>query len=508
MASKYYNPTLASKTGSAQTPEFVDYGEAFSKGFEKVQDRVSPFVMGALKEYQDDIKKIYDITFDENGIAAHNLAGLKAKLKQEQQSAFEARQQGVFPGKEALGNAMLNVKGAANVAKFQGAAAQEIQDALSDPDLLSTANNLDTAKTLKEIVEAEIDYDDPKGNFYIVTDSSTGEKKKKSAEQIKNDIAKLMIVPQQGYLELYDESQNLVKEKVDETGKKYYAFDKLNEAQMRTIVFDKIDKYGESFTYDAMSNRNAYRGVTVQALINNDLAKKIGDKYGTYVNPNIELNLQGKTKSEINNIINEKFNIVPPDPNKTYQIAKELVSTSYTEALKSQYPDREAEFKPKEKTGSGTPTNERYVADVSNRIKKAMANEEKTMNESTFIKIANETLSPSAKREGKLFTDRNDGKTIYANNALKAQKELDLKPSEKKSRQDFENEFDEIYPKGSGNIFLNGNLLDINLSDPRAIGEEILGQSGVSDFEKFIGNYLPPLRMPEIKRASTESKLP
>lgn len=149
-------------------------------------------------------------------------------------------------------------------------------------------------------------------------------------------------------------------------------------------------------------------------------------------------------------------------------------------------------------------TNEPYVAQVANRIKKAIETEQGTMNESTFIKIANETLSPSAKRSGKLFTDRNEGKVLYVQNALMAQKELDLEPSEKKSKADFEKEFNELYPVGAGNIFLNGNLLDINLSDPRAIGEEVLGQSGVSDFEKFISKYLPPLSIPSIKKAAVE----
>lgn len=522
MASKYYNPTLASKVGSAKEPGFVDYGEAFSKGFERVQDRVSPYVIGAIKEYEEDIKKIYDITFDQNGISAHNLADLKAKVKQEQQAAFEARQKGIFPGKEALGDAMLNVKGAANVAKFQGAVAQEIQDMLSDPDALSTANNPTTALNLKAIAEAKIDYNDPSGNFYIIKNPETGKNEKISAEGIKNKMSELMITPDQAYLELYDESQKLVKEKIDETGQKYYAFDDLNEAQMKTIVFDKIDKYGDSFVYDAMSNRNAYRGVTVQSLIKDDLAQKIADKYGQeftdpvtgelkrkgYVNPNIQLDLQGKTKNEISDLIAKKFNINPNDKYKIHQVAKELVADSYTQALKDQYPTRGPEFKPKEKP-PGAPSNERYVAQVSDRIKKAMKNEQGTMNESTFIKIANETLSPSAKRAGKLFTDRNEGKVLYVQNALIAQKELDLKPSEKKSKADFQKEFDELYPVGAGNIFLNGNLLDIDLADPRAIGEEILGQSGVSDFEKFISNYLPPLRVPEIKRAAVQkSALP
>ena len=392
MASKYYNPTLASKVGSAQAPSFVDYGEAFSKGFEKAQDRISPYVMGAIKEYEEDIKKIYDITFDENGISAHNLADLKAKVKQEQQAAFEARQQGIFPGKEALGDAMLNVKGAANVAKFQGAVAKEIQDMLSKPDVLSSANDAETALELKAIAEAKIDYNDPKGNFYIFKNPETGENEKISAEDIKDKINKLMITPDQGYLELYDESQNLIKEKIDDFGNKYYAFDDLNEAQMKTLVFDKIDKYGHSFTYDAMSNRNAYRGVTIQSLINDDLAQNVAEKYGTSVDNTVLLDLQGKTKSEIDNIIAQKFNIDPNDKYKIYQVAKELVAESYTQVLKEQYPSNRPKFKAPE--GKDLTLPERVVL----AVKKDLRNAKNKINNSSILNLSK--IRPVSTKEG------------------------------------------------------------------------------------------------------------
>lgn len=506
MPSKYYNPTLATRVAQAKSSGFLDAGKIFQEAYDTVQEKTAPFAMAAMKEYEDDVKKIYDVNFDQNGIAAHQLSDLKEFVKQQKEIAFQARQQGAMAGKEALGETLLNVKGAANIAKQHGAVAQEIQQFLSDPDRVSSANDNDMLPSLMAIANAKIDYADPNGQFYVLGDGKT----KLSMGDIQRNLDQLIEVPDEAYLGLYDRSQNLVKEKYDDFGNKYYAFDELNSAQMRTIVFDTIDEHGKDFVYDAMSNKNAYRGVTVSAFINDDLASKIGQTYGyAKINPAINLDLQGKTKSQIDRIVASKFGInleTPEGKADVFRIHKELVSAGYTEALKKQYPDRAPKFKEEKKTGTGAPTNERYVAQVANRIKKAIEKEQGTMNESTFIKIANETLSPSAKREGKLFTDRNDGKTIYVQNALLQQNQLGLKESEKKSKADFEKEFEDLYPPSIGNIFLNGNPLEINLSDRRAIGEEILGQSGVSDYEKFISKYLPPFRVPEIERAAV--KLP
>jgi len=264
------------------------------------------------------------------------------------------------------------------------------------------------------------------------------------------------------------------------------------------LVFDTIDEYGKDFVFDAMSNKNAYRGVTVGAFIDNNLAKEISDKYGyNNFNPATSLDLQGKTKSQIDSIISQKFGV--SDPDDIFRIHKELVSTAYTEALKTQYPMGGPQFKPKPKTGSGAPTTEPYVKDVSNRIKNTLQKEGGTMNESTFIEIANQTLSKESKREGKVYTDRNDARGIFIENSLKNQKELDLKEEEKKSKKDFADEFEKLYPVGSANIFLNGHPVLVDLSDQRAIGEEILQQSGVSDYEKFIKNYLGPLKIPQMR---------
>lgn len=494
MPSKYYNPTLASRVAAAKSSGFLDAGKVLGESYAAAQAQSSPYVMGALKEYQDDINKIYDINFDENGIALDQLGDLKEFVKEQKNKAFEARQKGIFTGKEALGDAILSVKGAANLAKTHGAITQEIQGFLQDPDRVSTANDYAMLAPLSLIANSKIDYNDPDGNFFVLADGET----KMSLKQVQNTLNNLIEVPDEAYLNLYDKSQNFVKEYMDETGKKYYGYNSLDDAKMRTLVFDTIDEYGKDFVYDAMSNKNAYRGVTVGAFIDNNLAKEISDKYGyNNFNPATPLDLQSKTKSQIDSIISQKFGV--SDPDDIFRIHKELVSTAYTQALKTQYPMGGPQFKPKPKTGSGAPTTEPYVKDVANRIKNILQKEGGTMNESTFVEIANQTLSKESKREGKIFTDRNDGKSIYIENALKKQKELDLKEQDKKSKKDFADEFERLYPAGAGNIFLNGNPVIIDLSDQRAIGEEILQQSGVSDYEKFIRNYLGELKAPKMR---------
>lgn len=398
MASKYYNPTLASRMAAAKSSGFLDAGKVLGESYAAAQAQSSPYVMGALKEYQDDINKIYDISFDENGIALDQLNDLKEFVKEQKNKAFEARQKGIFPGKEALGDAMMSVKGAANLAKTHGAVVQEIQGFLQDPDRVSLANDYAMTSPLALIANSKIDYNDPDGNFFVLADGET----KMSLKQVQNTLANLIEVPDEAYLNLYDKSQNFVKEYIDETGKKYYGYNSLDDARMRTLVFDTIDEYGKDFVYDAMSNKNAYRGVTIGAFIDNDLAKEIADKY-EYKNfdpdPDISLNVQGLTKSEIDKTISKKFGI--SDPDDIFRIHKELVSTAYTEALKTQYPMGGPQFKPEKPSGDKLTLPERVVI----QVKKDLENAKKTINSSNILNLSK--ISPVSKATG------GDVKNIY-----------------------------------------------------------------------------------------------
>jgi hypothetical protein len=376
MASKYYNPRLAASVSAAKNAGFFDAGKNVAEGFKTAFEGASPYVMGALKEYQEDIKKIYDINFDSNGIALDKIEDLTNFLKQQRDTAFQQRQKGIIPGKEATGKALLNVKGAANLAKGHGALAQGIQELLKDPSKISKANEKGAVAMLNSIANAKIDYNDPDGNFFVLGDGS-----KHSMENLKNELNKLIIEPNEAYNEFFEFVEGITPKKESFEGSTYYTFDEVDINKIQTKLYGIADKYGRDFVWDALSNEHPYRGVTVSQ----------------FIDP--ELKLQGESKSDIEKIIAKKYNLT--DSTEIFEKAKELVVQGYTEAAKNTYPGRRKKLKPEKPSGDKLTLPERVVI----QVKKDLENAKNTINSSAILNLSK--ISPVSKATG------GDVKNIY-----------------------------------------------------------------------------------------------
>ena len=208
MASKYYNPRLASSVAAAKQAGFFDAGKGVAEGFKASFEGAAPYLMGALKEYQEDVEKIYDINFDSNGIALDKIEDLTSFVKQERENAFQARQKGILPGKEATGEAMLNVQGASKVAKYHGGVTQQIQEFLQDPDQVSEANEIGALPMLSSIVNAKIDYNDKDSKFFALGDGT-----KLSMKDLENELGNLIVVPDEAYNEFFDFAEAITPKK-------------------------------------------------------------------------------------------------------------------------------------------------------------------------------------------------------------------------------------------------------------------------------------------------------
>ena len=375
MASKYYNPRLASSVAAAKQAGFFDAGKGVAEGFKASFEGTAPYLMGALKEYQEDVEKIYDINFDSNGIALDKIEDLTSFVKQERENAFQARQKGILPGKEATGEAMLNVQGASKVAKYHGGVTQQIQEFLQDPDQVSEANEIGALPMLSSIVNAKIDYNDKDGKFFVLGDGT-----KLSMKDIENELGNLIVTPDEAYNEFFDFAEAITPKKESYEGSTYYTFDEMDTNKIKTKAYSLIDKYGKDFVWDALSNSSPFRGVTV----------------ADYIDP--RLNLQGKSKSDMEKIIASVYGL---DNNQAvYDKAKQLVADGYTEAGKSSYPTRPKIVKPEKPTGKLTQS-ERVVSQVKRDLNKAA----KTVDKSYILNLSR--LSPISEAAG------GDIKNIY-----------------------------------------------------------------------------------------------
>jgi len=375
MASKYYNPRLASSVAAAKQAGFFDAGKGVAEGFKASFEGTAPYLMGALKEYQEDVEKIYDINFDSNGIALDKIEDLTSFVKQERENAFQARQKGILPGKEATGEAMLNVQGASKVAKYHGGVTQQIQEFLQDPDQVSEANEIGALPMLSSIVNAKIDYNDKDGKFFALGDGT-----KLSMKDLENELGNLIVVPDEAYNEFFDFAEAITPKKESYEGSTYYTFDEMDTNKIKTKAYSLIDKYGKDFVWDALSNSSPFRGVTV----------------ADFIDP--KLNLQTKSKSDMEKIIANVYGL--DNKQAVFDKAQQLVADGYTEAAKNMYPTRPKVVKPEKPTGKLTQS-ERVVSQVKRDLNKAA----KTVDKSYILNLSR--LSPISEAAG------GDIKNIY-----------------------------------------------------------------------------------------------
>ena len=375
MASKYYNPRLASSVAAAKQAGFFDAGKGVAEGFKASFEGTAPYLMGALKEYQEDVEKIYDINFDSNGIALDKIEDLTSFVKQERENAFQARQKGILPGKEATGEAMLNVQGASKVAKYHGGVTQQIQEFLQDPDQVSEANEIGALPMLSSIVNAKIDYNDKDSKFFALGDGT-----KLSMKDLENELGNLIVVPDEAYNEFFDFAEAITPKKESYEGSTYYTFDEMDTNKIKTKAYSLIDKYGKDFVWDALSNSSPFRGVTV----------------ADFIDP--KLNLQTKSKSDMEKIIANVYGL--DNKQAVFDKAQQLVADGYTEAAKNMYPTRPKVVKPEKPTGKLTQS-ERVVSQVKRDLNKAA----KTVDKSYILNLSR--LSPISEAAG------GDIKNIY-----------------------------------------------------------------------------------------------
>ena len=375
MASKYYNPRLASSVAAAKQAGFFDAGKGVAEGFKASFEGAAPYLMGALKEYQEDVEKIYDINFDSNGIALDKIEDLTSFVKQERENAFQARQKGILPGKEATGEAMLNVQGASKVAKYHGGVTQQIQEFLQDPDQVSEANEIGALPMLSSIVNAKIDYNDKDSKFFALGDGT-----KLSMKDLENELGNLIVVPDEAYNEFFDFAEAITPKKESYEGSTYYTFDEMDTNKIKTKAYSLIDKYGKDFVWDALSNSSPFRGVTV----------------ADFIDP--KLNLQTKSKSDMEKIIANVYGL--DNKQAVFDKAQQLVADGYTEAAKNMYPTRPKVVKPEKPTGKLT-LSERVVNQVKRDLNKAT----KTVDKSDILNLSR--LSPISEAAG------GDIKNIY-----------------------------------------------------------------------------------------------
>ena len=375
MASKYYNPRLASSVAAAKQAGFFDAGKGVAEGFKASFEGAAPYLMGALKEYQEDVEKIYDINFDSNGIALDKIEDLTSFVKQERENAFQARQKGILPGKEATGEAMLNVQGASKVAKYHGGVTQQIQEFLQDPDQVSEANEIGALPMLSSIVNAKIDYNDKDSKFFALGDGT-----KLSMKDLENELGNLIVVPDEAYNEFFDFAEAITPKKESYEGSTYYTFDEMDTNKIKTKAYSLIDKYGKDFVWDALSNSSPFRGVTV----------------ADFIDP--KLNLQTKSKSGMEKIIANVYGL--DNKQAVFDKAQQLVADGYTEAAKNMYPTRPKVVKPEKPTGKLT-LSERVVNQVKRDLNKAT----KTVDKSDILNLSR--LSPISEAAG------GDIKNIY-----------------------------------------------------------------------------------------------
>ena len=375
MASKYYNPRLASSVAAAKQAGFFDAGKGVAEGFKASFEGAAPYLMGALKEYQEDVEKIYDINFDSNGIALDKIEDLTSFVKQERENAFQARQKGILPGKEATGEAMLNVQGASKVAKYHGGVTQQIQEFLQDPDQVSEANEIGALPMLSSIVNAKIDYNDKDSKFFALGDGT-----KLSMKDLENELGNLIVVPDEAYNEFFDFAEAITPKKESYEGSTYYTFDEMDTNKIKTKAYSLIDKYGKDFVWDALSNSSPFRGVTV----------------ADFIDP--KLNLQTKSKSGMEKIIANVYGL--DNKQAVFDKAQQLVADGYTEAAKNMYPTRPKVVKPEKPTGKLTQS-ERVVSQVKRDLNKAA----KTVDKSYILNLSR--LSPISEAAG------GDIKNIY-----------------------------------------------------------------------------------------------
>ena len=375
MASKYYNPRLASSVAAAKQAGFFDAGKGVAEGFKASFEGTAPYLMGALKEYQEDVEKIYDINFDSNGIALDKIEDLTSFVKQERENAFQARQKGILPGKEATGEAMLNVQGASKVAKYHGGVTQQIQEFLQDPDQVSEANEIGALPMLSSIVNAKIDYNDKDSKFFALGDGT-----KLSMKDLENELGNLIVVPDEAYNEFFDFAEAITPKKESYEGSTYYTFDEMDTNKIKTKAYSLIDKYGKDFVWDALSNSSPFRGVTV----------------ADFIDP--KLNLQTKSKSGMEKIIANVYGL--DNKQAVFDKAQQLVADGYTEAAKNMYPTRPKVVKPEKPTGKLT-LSERVVNQVKRDLNKAT----KTVDKSDILNLSR--LSPISEAAG------GDIKNIY-----------------------------------------------------------------------------------------------
>ena len=267
MASKYYNPRLAANVAKAQAREFVDVGGSFSKGFEDARTTIEPLIKPAIDKYNADIETIASLAVDPKGIPVDSRKAVEEFVKQKKQEAFEARQSGVAPGAEAIQQSKFAIDGVAEVAKRQGARIAVGQELIA---IGSSANDIETTTALKDILTAEFDPSDPDGNFYKL---SNGEKV--NEQYMDNVIKSYMVTPDGDYLDLYDKFDELVTKKFDANNQPYYGYDDVDAERARRMVSAKTDnpETGNTFTFDALSNPDPYRGLSKEFTDGIDFTK-------------------------------------------------------------------------------------------------------------------------------------------------------------------------------------------------------------------------------------------
>jgi hypothetical protein len=311
MASKYYNPTLATRVAQAGSKNFVDVSKSFGEGFEKARKVIEPIIKPMMDKYQKDLEAIAAITIDQSGIPAHLRQQAVDFARDVREETYKAREMGVLTGAEKVQESKNKIQGASTVLKEFGNIINNAQSAIP---MGSSANGEEEMNAMRAVVESGVDLNDPDGNFFTLP---TGQKT--DFKGLSGVLSNFLITPEESYLNIDEYARNAIKKKFHPDGSVYYGYDDVDADNFRRRVAEETNdlETGTSFTFDALSNPDPYRGLNPEFT-----------KYKTEEGEEIQFNFLGKSRKQIMDAISSKVPGIN-NPQEAEALAKEIVVNGY-----------------------------------------------------------------------------------------------------------------------------------------------------------------------------------
>ena len=393
MASKYYNPTLATRVAQAGSKDFVDVSKSFGEGFEKAREVIEPIIKPMMDKYQKDLEAIAAVTIDQSGIPAHLRQQAIDFARAEKQKAYEARERGIITGAEKLQESKDKIQGASTVLKEFGNIINNAQSAIP---MGSSANGEEEMNAMRAVVESGVNLNDPDGNFFTLP---TGQKT--DFKGLSGVLSNFLITPEESYLNIDEYARNAIKKKFHPDGSVYYGYDDVDADNFRRRVAEETNdlETGTSFTFDALSNPDPYRGLNPEFT-----------KYKTEEGEEIQFNFLGKSRKQIMDAISNKVPGIN-NPQEAEALAKEIVVNGYHKGWAQSF-GKEKRYR--------DPLRDAQARQIQDKINRAKAGDnESKLIEKELIDAASILGTPEASNIFKGPSDKFDVDRDYENDLKK-----------------------------------------------------------------------------------------